>query len=386
MTEKKRKKVELKKIDTFKDYKPVRISQELYQVNCCRWRMSVPAYRLLFALAQSIDYSQKDLFPELGFELNAIFKYLGLENNGRRYERLQDTLSEIRQGGLDMVTQTSKGTTRYSGYSWITFYEFTTDEKYLRIQINDKVKPFLLDLKQYASIQPKYYLKLSTEYQNWFYPYFKNVVKLGKWRVSIEDLKQALYLEHTPSYNPKKTKNANEKFLTYVIGIQVSAKAKKENQSATASKRKAKLIDWDYVKDKEGNFIGTLAGITANTDINVTASVEKTGRSYSHIVFHLSKKTKKNATNLVVEDDMGKPQQRRKRSRKTSKIGDLFKAEFSGEVEINPVYDKVPEARIQIYTNEQVIKHAKEMNLTLKDFIERMRLIKMEDGRYFKEY
>lgn len=74
-------------------------------------------------------------------------------------------------------------------------------------------------------------------------------------------------------------------FLKKVIGIQVSSKAKKENQSATASKHKAKLIDWDYVKDKEGNFIETLAGITANANINVTASIEKTGRSYSHIVF-----------------------------------------------------------------------------------------------------
>lgn len=109
MAKKEGEKTEVKKIDIFKDYKPARISQELYQLNRCQWRMSVPAYRLLFALAQNIDYSQKDLFPELGFELNAIFKYMGLDNNKDKYARLHETLIEVRKERLDIVTQTSRG-------------------------------------------------------------------------------------------------------------------------------------------------------------------------------------------------------------------------------------------------------------------------------------
>lgn len=378
----KEKGINIKKVDTFKNYKPVRISQELFQVNRCRWRMSVPAYRLLFALAQSLDYTQKDLFPELGFELNTIFKYLGLDNNKDKYARLQEALIEVRKEGLDIVTPTKNGGVRYSGYSWITSYSFTTDDKLLHIRINDDVKPFLLDLKQYALIQPKYYLKLSTEYQNWFYPYLKNVVKLGKWRIAIEDLKHALYLEKTPSYDSKQNKNATEYFLNRVIGIQVSTKAKNENQAATAAKRKPKFIEWDYTKDKEGNIIGTLAGITANTDINVTASVEKTGRSYTHIIFYLSEKQHKNIINTDVEDDMGKPQQRAKRKKITLQMGDIF----AENLDINPAYEKIPQARIQIYTNEQVLHNAKELNMSVAVFLDKMRLQKMEDGRYYKEY
>lgn len=105
------------------------------------------------------------------------------------------------------------------------------------------------------------------------------------------------------------------------------------------------------------------------------------------LFFYLSEKTKRKAANLVIEDDMEKPQQRRKRSRKTSKIGDLFKAEFSGEVEINPVYDKVPTARVIYYTMEQIIARSKELNLTQAVFIERMRLKPVGDEkRYYKEY
>lgn len=376
---------ELKKVDAFKDYKPVRVSQELYQVNRCRWRMSVPAYRLLFALAQSIDYSQNDLFPELGFELSAIFKYLGLENNGRRYERLHEALIEVRREGLDVVTPTKKGGFKYTGYSWITFYEFATDDKYLHIQINDKVKPFLMGLKQYASIQPKYYLKLNTEYQNWFYPYLKNVVKLGKWRVSIEDLKQALYLENTSSYDQKHNKNATEYFLKKVIGIQISEKAKKENQLATAQKRKAKLIEWDYTKDKDGSFIGTLAGITTHTDINATASVEKTGRSYTHIVFFLSEKPRRNALLGVADNDMGKIQQRGRRKRKVTQLADIFSNEFAGNLEVNPAYEKTPQARIKFYSVEELREFGRQTKQTVEQVAKVMRLNKTDDGRYWRE-
>lgn len=375
-------KTELKKVDTFKDYKPVRVSQELYEANKCRWRLSVPAYRLLFALAQSLDYTQKDLFPELGFETEAIFKYLGLDNNGRRYEKLNEALEEVRREGLQIVTHKKNGAIKYSGYSWITSYEFATDDKLVHVRINEDVKPFLLDLKRYASIQPKHYLKLSTEYQNWFYPYFKNVVKLGKWRVSIEDLKQALYLENTASYDPKHNKNANEKFLTYVIGIQISAKAKKENQAATASRRKAKPIEWDYTKDKEGNLTGTLAGITMNTDINVTASVEKTGRSYTHIVFFLSEKQRKNTPNVDVELDMGKPQQKGKRKKAILQMGNIFEGQF----ESNPAFEEAPQARIQIYTKDQILHNSKLLGMSVSTFLEKMRLKPLSDGRYYKEY
>lgn len=371
-------KKDITKVDTYKDYKPLRVSQELYEVNKCRWRMSVHGYRLLYALAQSIDYNQKDLFPELGFDINIIFKYLGLENNGRRYEVLNDALKDIGENILNIRHEKKSGAIRWTGLAWITKYSFATDDKLLCIRINEDVKPFLLGLKQYALIRPKDYLKLSTEYQNWFYPYFKNVVKLGKWRVSIEDLKLALFLEKSPTYDSKHNKNATEHFLKNVVGIQISGKAKIENQTATAAKRKPKLIEWDYAKDRTGNITGSLAGITSDTDINVTASVEKTGRSYTHIVFFLSEKQHRKATNSDIDIDMGKPQQRRKRSKTSLQMGSIFNEESMSH--------PIPTARIQIYTNEQVLHNAKELNMSVAVFLDKMRLKKMEDGRYYKEY
>ena len=381
-----------KKIEKFDPNKVVRISQELYEVNACRWRMSTYGYRLLFALAQTVEYAEEDLFPELGFDKQVIFKYLGLENTERKYELLDKILNEVLQNSLHLPRVKKNGARIWMGYSWITSYRFSEDERFVNIRLNGDVKPFLISLKRYASIQPKYYLKLSTDYQNWFYPYLKNVVKLGKWTVAINDLKFALYLENTPTYDPKQNKNATEKFLDKVIGITISQKAKDENRLSKAQKRVQKPIAWDYTKDKSGKFTGTLAGITANPDINVTASVIKTGRCYTHIVFFLSEKTKCLSQQRLKEldskqqadVDFGKKQRRNERKGEQT-MKDLF-SQVVPVPEINPAYETPPTAKARFYSEEEIKNGALTMGLDVKTFIQRMRIQIDQEGRYYRDY
>jgi plasmid replication initiation protein len=369
-----------KRVTKFKENTQVRVSKELYEFDRCRFKLSVHGYRLLFAIAQSLDYNQNELFPEFGFDIHAVFKYLGVENNGRRFEILKDALDNIGENWLTYKTFKKNGAIRWEGMAWITKYSFATDEALLNIKINEDVKPYLLNLTQYAAIRPKDYLNLTTEYQNWFYPYLTIRKALGKWRVAIEDLKQGLFLEKSKAYNTP-TKNATENFLDRVIGIQLSAKAKLENQAATSEKRKPRPIEWDYIKDKEGKLTGTLYGITKGTDLNVTASVEKTGRSYTHIVFFISEKSKKTKTvqqaPQIAEEDLGNPNDRSKRTKTTQHIANLFKPEQMPET--------VPIAKVKYYTTDQVKQLAKDFNLTQALFLDRMGLKPNGDGRYFKE-
>lgn len=384
-----------KKVEKFDPNKVVRVSQDLYDVSACRWRMSTYGYRLLFALAQTVEYAGEDLFPEVGFDKQAIFKYLGLTNTERKYELLDKILNEVLEKSLHIVRTKKNGSRVWMGYSWITTYRFSEDERFINIRLNGDVKPFLINLKQYAAIQPKYYLRLSTEYQNWFYPYLKNVVKLGKWTVSIQDLKFALYLENTPTYDPKQNKNATEKFLEKVIGITISQKAKEENRLSKAQKRPQKPIAWDYAKDKSGKFTGTLAGITANTDINVTAAVIKTGRSYTHIIFFLSEKAKcigqqrqkqiEAKNQQQIETDFGKPQLRKER-KGAQTMQDLFSQELTATPVVNPAYEKAPTANIRYFSDEDLKIGAKTMGVSVPEFITGMALKKDEEGRYYRNY
>ena len=44
---------QVQKIEKYNENKVVRVSQELYQLDKIRWRMSTLGYRLLFAISQS---------------------------------------------------------------------------------------------------------------------------------------------------------------------------------------------------------------------------------------------------------------------------------------------------------------------------------------------
>lgn len=203
---------QVQKIEKYNENKVVRVSQELYQLDKIRWRMSTLGYRLLFAISQSVSSIEEEILPDVGFDKQSLFKYLGLDNNNDKYNRLAETLAEVGQNMLQFATKKKNGAQVWQGYTWITAYNLAMDEKYVQICINPKVRQFLMQLNKYACIQPKYYLKLSSDYQNWFYPYFKNYVKLHQWKVSIDDLKNALELTESPTYDPKKNKNANERF------------------------------------------------------------------------------------------------------------------------------------------------------------------------------
>lgn len=376
-----------KEITQYNPNKFVLVSQELFKPEKVRWRMSTLGYRLLFALAQTLDYHTSELFPELGFKKQAIFQYLGLENNNDRYTRLAETLNEIQSKPLRLYEVTKRGAIKWSGYSWITSYHFSTDNDYVVIRLNDDVKGFLLNLKQFAAIQPKYYLRLSTEYQNWFYPYLKNAVKLGKWTVSIEQIKKALDLEDTPSYDPQKNKNANENFLTYVLGIQISEKAKIEQQKAKAEKRAARPIAWNWTTDKTGEPYGTLAGIAKYTDINVTACAVKTGRAYTDIIFFLSEKTRipknKIGTKEQAENDFGAPQEKGKRKKQVGSMKDIFDGIYAIPLESNPAHEATPQATTY-YDVEKIQAFAKEAQLTFNQVVQKLNLQKDEAGRYWK--
>lgn len=382
----------MSKVENFNDYKPARISKELYDLEKCRWRMSVLASRLLFALSQIVsENKENDLFPELGFRIDVLFKYLGLTKNKDQYNRLQEALKEVRESGLDIIQETKKGK-KWLGLSWITKYEFSTYEPLVTIEINRHAKPFLRQLTQYARIQPKIYLKLSSEYQNWFYPYFKQFEQLGKWKVSIEDLKIALMLENEDSYNTNKNVNATKYFLSRVLGIELSESAKKENMLSKKEKRQAKPISWDYVKNAKGEYTGTLFHITEKTDLNVTASCLKTGRSYTHIIFFIAQKKisnykqkKHTDSNAGAELDFQKPVKRKARTQKD--MQDIFASEFDARKFIsNPAYEKDLPKRIVFYSEEQLSEMAKETAKTVGEVAKMMRLIMGEDGRYYREY
>lgn len=365
--------------------KAAHISTEIFVYGRTRWRMKVRPFRLLMMVCQAIssEKGQLPIFPEYVFPLGKVFTYLGLEKTKGRYDLLAEDLREFLSSCVEIKSYTKRGAQRWTGTSFITWYLLDEEESVLNIQINEKARDYLFGMNRWCSMQPKFYLRLSTEYQNWFYTFLRKELNFKpKITVEISVLKEMLYLDKTPSYNTTKNPNANDNFFKRVIGIR-----KPKDWKYTP---KGKNTPWEYTKDSKGEYTGALAGITMHTDMNVTAYPVKTGRSYTAIIFEISSKAKvlTEATKVRVRkesskhdiQDMGKPT-RQGRSKKLQTIADLFQATPVVQKEKNPIMEKeqIPTGSVIIH-NSTVLELARAQGINAESLAERLGYKRRKDG------
>lgn len=358
----------------FNESAPVRLSKDLYDINIFKWPFTTFGYRALFAIAQSIDKST--WYDDVFIKQSAMFQYLGLQNSNQRYKILARALAEVRSASFYMKDEKTK---TWKGFGFIGSWNFTEGKDYIHIPIDPDAKPLLFELKQFVQIQPKIYLSLKDEYQNWLYPMLKLRVQGRKehfcrWEMSIEDIATALQLDKkTPNKGEKTRLGAYDKrnkdrignILKYVIGIKVSEAAKQENRLAGIEHRAPKEIPWDYTTSRDGLPNGTLYTISRETDIRVRACAVKEGRAYAKIIFFIDLKEEslssyqKNQEYVQIinaaEQDMG--------PRKPNDGGEVNLAQIILDHNANHnLNDKKP-SRI-IYTGQQLLDWCKEHGIT----------------------
>lgn len=270
-------------VERYSDKKPVRIPSELFDVSrAINKTENVHALRAMFAIAQIVQNQQDQLLKEIRIPIDVMFEYIGTKKSNRDYELLKTALDLIIDNPLKLVQRKKNGAKVYSGMSWITNYRFATDEKAVRISVNPHAAPYLLQLVQYASIQPEQYQCLTTAIQTWMYAFLKDKQKMGSFRIKIADLKAMLNMEEQATYQHPLI--GTSRFLERVLGIRISADAKEENSRAKKEKRMPIFIPWEYVT-RNGKPTGTMYAINTQTDLRVAVRAIKEGRSYQELEF-----------------------------------------------------------------------------------------------------
>ena len=333
---------------------PARISSQLFTYGQFRWKMDVRPFRLLMMVTQTLAMEKKpmpSLFPEYVFPLKKVFEYMGITNNGKRYDLLANDIKELMSTVIEHKETTKKGKFKWVGKTLISLCEIDSDTSSLRIKINEDSRNYLVGMNRWSEIQPRFYLKLSTEYQNWFYAYFKkemylakNTTKPIKLIVDIDLLKEMLYLSESKSYN--QVKNANEKFFNKVLGIEKPKEWKYNSEDESAN------VPWNFYQER-GKTTGTLYTISVSTDINACAYPIKEGKTYTKVCFIINYKKEYLSKNIEKEyeeylkkheiNDMGKPTKRAKRNSKSSNpqsMQDLFNTMHVISNVENPLYDE----------------------------------------------
>ena len=348
----------------FNDTAGVRLSEELYNIDKVRWSFTTYGYRTLFAIAQCID--KGTWYDDVFIKQSVMFQYLGLQNSGQRYDILAKALAEVRG---TTITRKNEETKKWEVFGFINQSEFTEGGQFIQIEINPKAKPLLFELKQFVQIQPKIYLSLKDEYQNWLYPMLK--LRVGgrqshycRWEMSIEDIATALQLEKQRPNQGEKTKMSaydkrNKKrvsnILQYVIGIKISDEAQTENRKAAVERRKPKEIPWNYSTNREGIPNGTLYTISKETDIEVKAcAVKDGGRAYSKVVFFVG-----------LKDESLSPQAQRMEHRQIINAAeeDMGPRKETNEESLINIINNHTKPQKPIYTGKQLMDFCRENNL-----------------------
>lgn len=386
---------------------PARISSQLFTYGQFRWKMAVRPFRLLMMVTQTLAMEKKpmpSLFPEYIYPLNKVFEYMGITNNGKRYELLANDVKELMSTVIEHKETSKRGKFKWVGKTLISLCEVDSDTSSLRIKINEDSRNYLVGMNRWSEIQPRFYLKLSTEYQNWFYAYFKkemylakNTTKPIKLIVDIDLLKEMLYLSDSKSYN--QAKNANEKFFNKVLGIE------KPKEWKYNSENESENTPWNYYQER-GKTTGTLYTISTSTDINACAYPIKDGKSYTKICFIINYKKAFLSRNCEKEyeyymkkheiKDMGKPAKRgRKQNKETGpqSMQDLFNSMHVISDMENPLYDEnlphsthieIPHESINamLYAHNQQNPHNQK---TKEQFIKELGYTINENGKIIKD-
>lgn len=426
MDKSKRKNLPTVNRDKISENKPAKISTDLFLYGKTRWRMAVRPFRLVCMLAQTLaaeEGNQLSLFKtEYSYSLDKVFYYLGLEKYGNKYDLLYKDMEAAMGTVISYKTKTPKGKTVWKGLTLISYCEIDEGTGRMIIQPNERARNYLVGMKRWCALQPKYYLKLSTEFQNWFYIFLKKeaINMTASVTVDIDTIKEMLCLDDTKSYDPKKNKNANENFFKYVLGItkpkgwKYNSKGPnkpwdfmKENKNTNEKEEKIELVENPKEgedkskkkgrKKKEQDFFGTLAAISAYTDINVSAFPIKEGRSYTKVRFDISRKK---ATLSKVEqdklhetlnqfniDDMGRPERKgRSGAKKPQTMSEIFGSTPVLDEHQNPMSDEaaIPGAESTV-PSSTVREMAKLAGKTPYQFAKELGYEQLENGDYKKK-
>lgn len=377
--------------------------------------MPVRPFRLVCMLAQTLaaeEDKQLSLFKtEYSYSLDKVFYYLGLENTKQKYDLLFEDMEQAMGTVITYKSKTPSGKTRWKGLTLISYCDIDEETGRMVVQPNERAREYLVEMKRWCAMQPKYYLKLSSEYQNWFYMYLKKEAINMKTSivVEIDTLKYMLCLDEVKSYDPKHNKNANENFFKRVLGIEkpkdwkykpegpnkpwLFTKMPEKKKEETEKKEPKKATGR---KKKEEEFTGTLAAISAYTDINVTAFPMKEGRTYTKICFEISRKErtiskaaqekmheKLNQYNL---DDMGRPERKgRSGAKKPQTMAEIFNSTPVLDEHQNPILDAAIPQGEAIIPSATVRDMAAAMGKTPYQLAKDLGYIQLESGDYKKQ-
>ncbi len=193
-----------------------------------RHKLSLVERRFMLWIVSQIGKNDEDL-KTYSISITDWADFCGLKNDPKLYKKVKGMSVSLLQR-IVFIEQKDKS---FKGFPWFQSIEYISGMGILTVEINNKLKPYLLELKShFTSLTLEYALLLHSSYSGRIYDLLKQYENIGCRSIDIIELRKMLELEN--------------KYTTFHnLKVRVLDLAKKEINSKTD-------ISFDWKATKEG--------------------------------------------------------------------------------------------------------------------------------------
>jgi plasmid replication initiation protein len=151
--------------------------------------LTVREQKLILAMVSEIQPDDED-FKEYRISLKSFNEMLGLKGK-TKYSEIKEIVKKL-MGKTIEIPRKNKG---WLLAHWVSSAEYIDGEGVIELTFSPKLKPYLLQLKEYTSYRLSNILSLNSTYSIRLYELMKKWEFLGTWEYPLEDLRGKLGVE-----------------------------------------------------------------------------------------------------------------------------------------------------------------------------------------------
>lgn len=169
-----------------RNYKVVKANKLIQQT---RYNLSEQEQKILLCVISKIRPDDKE-FQEYQIDLREFCEVCGIDyDGGANYQSLRDTIKKLRDKSF--WVRLDNGCE--SLCSWLQKARIYPNDSTVTIRLDEDLKPYLLQLKaNFTEYELEYSLAMHGKYCLRIYELLKSYAFIGKWEVSLSDLRSVL--------------------------------------------------------------------------------------------------------------------------------------------------------------------------------------------------
>ncbi|MGB3961857.1 MAG: replication initiation protein, partial [Sulfurimonas sp.] len=146
-----------------------------------RWSLTKQESNILLLVLGAIQKEDEE-FKDYIFEKSDLERRMGVAINSRE---LKTTVKQLMSRVLEVPTE--KG---YKLFNWFSYFEYA--DGVCTCSFDERLKPYLLELKQFVLADSRHLLDMKSEYSRRIYMLLKEYAKFGTRTFNVEELQDIL--------------------------------------------------------------------------------------------------------------------------------------------------------------------------------------------------